>query len=74
VSLSILLGRRTLTSFHTPLFEAEMDTGVTAKRLQEEAIDSFPASFNKGIPKDIRNLKQRLVLIVNALDARNVPF
>jgi len=45
------LGRRTLTSFHTLLFEAEMDTGVTAKRLQEEAIDSFPASFNKASPK-----------------------
>lgn len=70
--LGILLGCRTLTSFHTPLFETEMGNGVTAKRLQKDAIDALSASFIEGIPKDLRHLKQRLVVIVNTLDARKV--
>ena len=72
--LNILLGCPTLTSFHTALFETEMGTGVSSKRLEKTTVHSLSASFIQGIPKCLRHLKQSLVLIVNARDAGRELF
>ncbi|MGA3194117.1 MAG: hypothetical protein ABSD39_03865 [Terriglobales bacterium] len=49
-----------------------MTTGVEAKELQQTAIGELPPSFIQSIPKSSRHLEKRLVLMVNALDARKV--